>query len=71
MTHTIFGRIAATNAISDIYAMGGTPLVAVAILGWPISKLSAETAGQVVKGGRDVCQQLGFSSGRRAQHRLP
>ncbi|MAI93955.1 MAG: selenide, water dikinase SelD [Halieaceae bacterium] len=55
-----FGRIAATNAISDIYAMGGSPLVAVAILGWPISKLSAETAGQVVKGGRDVCQRLGF-----------
>ncbi len=55
-----FGRIAATNAISDIYAMGGKPLVAVAILGWPIAKLSAEVANQVVKGGRDVCQQLGF-----------
>jgi len=55
-----FGRIAATNAISDIYAMGGTPLVAVAILGWPVASLSAEVANQVVNGGRDVCQQLGF-----------
>jgi selenide,water dikinase len=55
-----FGRIAATNAISDIYAMGGTPLIAVAILGWPVSKLSADIANRVVKGGRDVCQQLDF-----------
>ncbi len=55
-----FGRIAATNAISDIYAMGGTPLVAVAILGWPVAALSPEIANLVVKGGRDVCRQLGF-----------
>jgi len=55
-----FGRIAATNAISDIYAMGGTPLLAVAILGWPISQLSADIANRVVQGGRDVCQSLGF-----------
>lgn len=55
-----FGRIAATNAISDIYAMGGTPILAVAILGWPVSQLNAEIANRVVQGGRDVCQNLGF-----------
>lgn len=55
-----FGRIAATNAISDIYAMGGTPLVAVAILGWPVATLGPEIANLVVKGGRDVCRELGF-----------
>lgn len=55
-----FGRIAATNAISDIYAMGGTPQLAIAILGWPIDTLSPEIANQVVQGGRDVCRQLGF-----------
>ena len=43
-----FGRIAATNAISDIYAMGGTPMLAIAILGWPVSKLPAELAQQVL-----------------------
>jgi selenide,water dikinase len=55
-----FGRIAATNAISDIYAMGGTPQLAVAILGWPVKQLAPEIANQVVRGGRDVCAQLGF-----------
>ena len=50
-----FGRIAATNAISDIYAMGGKPIMAIAILGWPISKLSAKVANQVISGGRDTC----------------
>jgi len=55
-----FGRIAATNAISDIYAMGGTPQLAIAILGWPIDKLAPEIANQVIQGGRDVCAQLGF-----------
>lgn len=56
-----FGRIAATNAISDIYAMGGTPLMAIAILGWPINKLSAEIAQQVVEGGRQACKDAGIS----------
>ncbi len=56
-----FGRIAATNAISDIYAMGGTPLMAIAILGWPINKLSAEVAQQVVDGGREACAGAGIS----------
>lgn len=55
-----FGRIAATNAISDVYAMGGNPLMAVAILGWPVDKLPADIAQQVVAGGRSVCVQAGI-----------
>lgn len=56
-----FGRIAATNAISDIYAMGGTPIMAIAILGWPINTLAPEIARQVIEGGRFACQQAGIS----------
>lgn len=52
-----FGRIASVNAISDIYAMGATPLVAIAILGWPIDKLPPEVANQVIEGGRQACQE--------------
>jgi selenide,water dikinase len=55
-----FGRIAATNAISDVYAMGGSPLMAIAILGWPIDKLSASVANQVVEGGRAACAAAGI-----------
>jgi len=55
-----FGQIAATNAISDIYAMGGTPLMAISIFGWPINKLSSEVARQVIDGGRYTCQQAGI-----------
>lgn len=55
-----FGRIAATNAISDIYAMGGEPMMAIAILGWPINQLSAEIAQQVVDGGRQACADAGI-----------
>lgn len=55
-----FGRIAATNAISDIYAMGGTPLMAIAILGWPVDKLPPEVAGQVIEGGRLTCAEAGI-----------
>jgi selenide,water dikinase len=55
-----FGRIAATNALSDIYAMGGNPLMAISILGWPIKKLPAEIAGQVVDGGRAACDDAGI-----------
>ena len=55
-----FGRIAATNAISDVYAMGGSPLLAVAILGWPIEKLGPELAQQVVEGGRRACHDMGI-----------
>jgi selenide,water dikinase len=50
-----FGRIAAANAISDIYAMGGKPLMAIAILGWPINTLSTAVAHLVVNGGRATC----------------
>lgn len=55
-----FGRIAAVNAISDVYAMGGAPLVAIAILGWPIGKLSPAIANQVVAGGRLACEEAGI-----------
>ncbi len=55
-----FGRIAATNAISDIYAMGGKPLMAIAIFGWPINILSAEIAQKVIEGGRSVCEEAGI-----------
>lgn len=55
-----FGRIAATNAISDIYAMGGQPLMAIAILGWPIDKLPPDVARQVVDGGRQACADAGI-----------
>ena len=56
-----FGKIAATNAISDVYAMGGTPLLAIAILGWPINKLSPEVAQQVLEGGRQTCMEAGIT----------
>ncbi|NOY75641.1 MAG: selenide, water dikinase SelD [Kiritimatiellaeota bacterium] len=55
-----FGRIAATNSLSDIYAMGGKPLMAISIFGWPIDKLSAEIAGEVIEGGRSVCDDAGI-----------
>ena len=55
-----FGRIAATNAMSDVYAMGGRPLMAVAILGWPLEKLGPELAGRVVEGGRQACRDAGI-----------
>ncbi len=55
-----FGRIAAANSISDVYAMGGIPLVAIAILGWPVDKLPAELAHKVVEGGRAVCAEAGI-----------
>jgi len=55
-----FGRIAGVNALSDVYAMGGRPLLAVAILGWPLEKLGAELAAQVVEGGRQACRDAGI-----------
>ncbi|RWU25476.1 selenide, water dikinase SelD [Pseudomonas alkylphenolica] len=55
-----FGRIAATNAISDIYAMGGDPLMAIAILGWPVNVLAPEVAREVIRGGRAVCAEAGI-----------
>lgn len=56
-----FGRIAATNAISDIYAMGGTPIMAIAILGWPVDTLAPEIARQVLEGARYSCKDAGIS----------
>jgi selenide,water dikinase len=55
-----FGKIAATNAISDIYAMGGKPLLAIAVLGWPINKISPKIAQLVVDGGRQACKEAGI-----------
>ncbi|WP_105101596.1 selenide, water dikinase SelD [Microbulbifer pacificus] len=55
-----FGRIAATNAISDIYAMGADPLMAIAILGWPVNVLPPEVAREVIRGGRAVCDAAGI-----------
>ncbi|RYY68625.1 MAG: selenide, water dikinase SelD [Chitinophagaceae bacterium] len=55
-----FGRIAAANAISDIYAMGASPLMAIAILGWPVEKLSPAVAQQVLDGARTICQEAGI-----------
>ena len=56
-----FGQIAATNAISDVYAMGGKPLMAIAIFGWPIDKLPAEVGQQVIEGGRKACHDAGIT----------
>lgn len=55
-----FGRIAAANAISDVYAMGGQPLLAIAILGWPVEKLPLEWAKQIIAGGRATCAAAGI-----------
>ncbi len=55
-----FGRIAATNAISDVYAMGGTPILALAVVGMPINVLSVETIGRVLEGGAEVCRAAGI-----------
>lgn len=55
-----FGGIASVNAISDVYAMGGKPLMAVSILGWPIEKIKSEIAGQVLEGARRACNGAGI-----------
>jgi selenide,water dikinase len=55
-----FGRIAATNAISDVYAMGGTPIMALALVGMPINQLPLETIGLVIKGGETICAEAGI-----------
>ncbi|MES2743443.1 MAG: selenide, water dikinase SelD [Pseudomonadota bacterium] len=55
-----FGRIAATNAISDVYAMGGTPIMALALVGMPIDKLPIETIGQIIRGGERMCAEAGI-----------
>ncbi len=55
-----FGRIASANAISDVYAMGGKPLMAISILGWPLEKLPAELAQSVLEGSRNICREAGI-----------
>ena len=55
-----FGRIAATNAISDVYAMGGTPIFALALVGMPVNVLSTEVIGRILAGGQSVCQDAGI-----------
>ena len=55
-----FGRIAATNALSDVYAMGGTPIMALAVVGMPINVLSVETIGRILEGGASVCRAAGI-----------
>lgn len=58
-----FGRIAATNAISDVYAMGGTPIMALALVGMPINKLPIEIIGKIIKGGESICAEAGIPIG--------
>ncbi len=55
-----FGRIAATNAISDVYAMGGTPIMALALVGMPINVLPLETIGRILQGGESICAEAGI-----------
>ena len=55
-----FGRIASANAISDVYAMGGKPILAIAILGWPINTLPAAVAQRVIEGSRSICLEAGI-----------
>jgi selenide, water dikinase len=55
-----FGQIAAANALSDVYAMGGKPLMALSVLGWPIEKLSVEICAQVIEGAHSICKQAGI-----------
>lgn len=56
-----FGRIASANAISDVYAMGGKPILAIAILGWPVNVLSPEIAQRVIEGSRSICLEAGIA----------
>jgi selenide, water dikinase len=55
-----FGRIAAANAISDVYAMGGTPIMALALVAMPVNQLPLEVIGQVIRGGEAVCREAGI-----------
>jgi selenide,water dikinase len=59
----VFGQIAAANALSDVWAMGGKPMLALNILGWPTETLSAKDAGEVLRGGAEVCRRAGVAVG--------
>ena len=56
-----FGMIAGSNALSDVYAMGGRPLMAISIFGWPINALSSDIGAKVIDGGREICSRAGIS----------
>ncbi len=56
----VFGKVAAANALSDVYAMGGQPLMALSILGWPLEKLSTASAREVIAGAMEICEQAGI-----------
>jgi selenide,water dikinase len=56
----LFGKIAAANALSDVYAMGGSPVLALAVLGWPVEKLPSSLANQVIKGAIETCKEAGI-----------
>jgi len=56
-----FGRIASANAMSDVFAMGGRPLMAISILGWPVDKIAAEVAREVLEGSRSICKEAGIA----------
>ena len=62
-----FGRVAAANALSDVYAMGGTPIMALALVGMPINKLPLETIGDIIRGGESVCAEAGIPIARTAR----
>ncbi|MEX2597608.1 MAG: selenide, water dikinase SelD [Salibacteraceae bacterium] len=68
-----FGKISAANAISDIYAMGGKPISALAILGWPIEKLGTDSAGEVMKGAASICGQanIALAGGHSIENKEP
>src|SRR5918911_1888463 len=55
-----FGRIAATNAISDVYAMGGKPIMALALVAMPVNQLPVEVIGQIIRGGEAICREAGI-----------
>src|SRR5947208_3241993 len=55
-----FGRIAATNAISDVYAMGGKPIMALALVAMPIAQLPVEVIGEIIRGGESICREAGI-----------
>jgi selenide,water dikinase len=66
-----FGRIAATNALSDVYAMGGTPIMALAIVGMPVNTLPLATIGRILEGGASICAEPAFRwpAGTASTHR--